>query len=147
VSTHTEVPGRRTGLTLLLRIGVSVFLAVSGYIHADLYIHGYRVISGIGPSFLLQAAASFALAALMLISTAGILRLGAVALSLGALGGFVLSRTVGLFGFVERGFDPAPQALISLLAEVAALALLAALHRSGRHRLGVGERASRPATT
>jgi hypothetical protein len=53
-----------------------------------------------------------------------ILRLGAAALALGALGGFLASRTVGVFGFIERGFDPAPQALISVLAEIAVLLLL-----------------------
>jgi hypothetical protein len=37
----------------------------------------------------------------------------------------VLSRTVGVFGFIEKGFDPAPQALLSLLTELAVLGLLA----------------------
>ncbi len=45
-------------------------------------------------------------------------------LAFGALAGFAASRTVGIFGFLERGLEPAPQALISLLVEVAALALL-----------------------
>jgi hypothetical protein len=54
-----------------------------------------------------------------------VLRLGAAALTAGALAGFVLSRTVGILGFVEHGLQPAPQALISVLVEVAALVLLA----------------------
>jgi hypothetical protein len=41
------------------------------------------------------------------------------------LGGFVLSRTVGLYGFVEHGLQPAPQALLSLVFEIAVLLLLA----------------------
>lgn len=53
-------------------------------------------------------------------------RLAAIALAAGALIGFAASRTVGIFGFIERGLQPAPQALISVLAEVATLALLAA---------------------
>ncbi|HEY6422876.1 MAG TPA: hypothetical protein VIY28_06435 [Pseudonocardiaceae bacterium] len=42
----------------------------------------------------------------------------------GALVGFGLSRAVGVFGFVEGGFQPA-QALLSVLTEGAMLALLA----------------------
>jgi hypothetical protein len=42
-----------------------------------------------------------------------------------ALVGFALSRTVGCFGFIEGGFQPAPQARLSVLTEVAILALLA----------------------
>lgn len=35
------------------------------------------------------------------------------------------TRTVGVFGFTERGWQPAPQSLISVLVEVATLILLA----------------------
>ena len=112
-------------LPLFARLGAAVCLAVSGYIHAELYVHGYRVIPGIGPSFLLQASGSFAVALLLLVSGSPVLRLGAAGLAAGALAGFVLSRTVGVLGFVEHGLQPAPQALISVLVEVAALVLLA----------------------
>jgi len=109
----------------VLRIGTAVCLATSGYVHAELYVHGYRTIPGIGPAFLLQASGSIAVALLLLIGAPLILRLAAAALTAGALGGFVLSRTVGVFGFVEHGLQPAPQALISLLVEIATLGLLA----------------------
>ncbi|ETB37017.1 hypothetical protein N602_22640, partial [Mycobacterium avium subsp. hominissuis 10-5606] len=36
----------------------------------------------------------------------------------GSLVAFAASRTVGLFGFAERGWDPAPYAAISVAAEV-----------------------------
>jgi hypothetical protein len=68
-----------------------------------------------------------------LISAPLILRLGAAALTAGALGGFALSRTVGVFGFVERGLNPAPEALISVLVEIAALLLLTIPLLSRRH--------------
>jgi hypothetical protein len=106
------------------RIGAAACLATSGYLHAQLYLHGYRVIPLIGPAFLLQASGSLAVAVLLAVSGPAILRLGAAALAAGALVGFALSRTTGIFGFVERGFSPAPQALLSLLAEVAVLLLL-----------------------
>ncbi|WP_055590153.1 hypothetical protein [Peterkaempfera griseoplana] len=108
-----------------LRSAAAATLAVSGYIHAQLYIDGYRFIHVIGPLFLLQAASSFALAVLLLIGTPPLLvRIAAAGAALGALGGFVASRTVGVFGFTEHGLQPAPQAVLSLLAEAGTLLLL-----------------------
>jgi hypothetical protein len=104
-------------------------LAASGYIHAQLYVDGYRFIHVVGVMFLLQAAASFALAALLLTGTVlrapALVDLAAAGTAAGALAGFVASRTVGVFGFTEHGFQPAPKALISVLVEAATLALLA----------------------
>jgi hypothetical protein len=79
----------------------------------------------VGPSFLWLASASFAVALLLLFGDPIILRLVAAGLAAGALGGFVLSRTAGVAGFVERGWQPAPQALISVIVEAAALMTLA----------------------
>lgn len=110
--------------TLALRLAVAICLATAGYVHAQLYVRGYRAIPYVGPSFRWDAAASFALAILLLVGYPLILRFAAIALCVGGLGGFILSRTTGLFGFVERGLQPAPQALISIFAWVAALALL-----------------------
>jgi hypothetical protein len=110
-----------------IRLLLAAGLATTGYLHADLYVHGYRVVAGIGPSFLLLASACFALAALELVAVAvpepPLLRLAAGTLGAGALVGFVLSRTVGLFGFVERGWQPEPQAALSVLAEVTVVLL------------------------
>ncbi len=108
-------------------------LAASGFIHAQLYVDGYRVVPRIGPSFLVQASGSFAVAVLLVVAAwsrdrlpALALRLAAAALAAGALAGFVASRTVGVLGFVERGLQPAPQALLSVLVEVGVLVLLGA---------------------
>jgi hypothetical protein len=106
------------------RLAAAILLAAGGWFHAELYVHGYRVIPYIGPMFLLQGAGSFAVALLLLCSDSPVLRLGAVGLAGGALAGFAASRTVGVFGFSETGFDPAPQALLSVLAEVAVVALI-----------------------
>ena len=111
-------------LPFLARVAAAASLAASGVLHAQLYLHGYRTIPGIGPAFLLQASGSLAVALLLLISSATVLRLAAAALAAGALVGFIASRTIGVFGFVEYGLQPAPQALISLLIETTALALL-----------------------
>ena len=112
---------------VLIRLAVVVTLSGSGFVHAKLYLDGYRFIPYIGAVFLLQAAVSFAVAALLLFTSAPILLLLAAGASAGALGGFLLSRTVGVFGFVERGFDPQPYALLSVLAEVLCLLLIGSL--------------------
>ncbi|MEW2624597.1 hypothetical protein [Streptomyces sp. NPDC048106] len=108
-----------------LRSAIAATLAASGYIHAQLYIDEYRFIRVVGPLFLLQASVSFAVAALLLIGMPLLLKAAAAGVALGALGGFTASRTVGVFGFTERGLQPAPQALLSLLAEAGTLLLLA----------------------
>ena len=107
------------------RLLVAAAVAVSAYIHAELYVdHGYRHIHMVGPAFLLQASAGFAVAALLLVTGSPIIRLGALGVALGALTGFVASRTIGIFGFTERGFTPAPWALVSVVVEVTIVLLL-----------------------
>ncbi|PPK65617.1 hypothetical protein V5P93_005087 [Actinokineospora auranticolor] len=112
--------------SFILRVAAAVALLGAGLVHADLYLHGYRALAVIGPAFLLQAAASLALAVLLPCTDLLLLRLAAAGAAGGALVGFVLSRTVGLFGFTESGLQPAPEALLSVIAEFAVLALLTA---------------------
>jgi hypothetical protein len=108
-----------------LRIAIAATLAASGYIHAQLYITGYRYIHIIGVMFLIQAGVSFALAVLLPFGGPLMLRIAAAGAAAGALGGFAASRTIGVFGFTERGLQPSPQSLISVLVEAATLLLLA----------------------
>lgn len=112
-------------LALGSRVAAAGCLAASGVIHAALYRHGYRTIPGVGPAFLLQASGALAVAVLLLLTATVVPRLAAAGLAAGALGGFAASRTIGIFGFVEYGLQPAPQALISVLVEIATLAMLA----------------------
>ncbi|MDT5327867.1 MAG: hypothetical protein QOF25_5019 [Mycobacterium sp.] len=56
----------------------------------------------------------------------------AVLTSAGSLIAFSLSRTVGLFGFTERGWQPAPHAAISVGAELLTLVLFVAALRLRR---------------
>jgi hypothetical protein len=122
----------------LLRLALAAGLAATGYLHADLYLHGYRTIPSVGPSFLVFASACFALAALELVAVVvpepAALRLMAGAVAAAALGGFLLSRTVGLFGFTERGWQPAPQAALSVLAEAAVVLVVAGTVVADRRR-------------
>lgn len=109
---------------VLCRIAVALCLAGTGWVHTELYLGGYRQIAYVGPAFLVLASGSFAVAVLLVVSGSPVLRLLAVGLALGALGGFVMSRTVGIFGFVERGLQPAPQAILSLLFEIIVVAIV-----------------------
>jgi hypothetical protein len=120
---------------LLLRVGIAVSLVVSAISHAHLYVHGYQHIPTIGTGFLLQASVSFALAALIMVGGPFWLSWAAAAAAGGSLVAFVLSRTVGLVGFTERGWDPSPYAVISVGAEVATVVLCIASRRfvTSRH--------------
>ena len=120
-------PDGRFVALVSVRVVTAAATAVTGLVHAHLYVDGgYRVIHVVGPAFLLLSSGAFAVAALLLIGSSPVLRLGAAAVAAGALGGFVMSRTVGVFGFTERGLQPAPQALVSLISELGAIALLVA---------------------
>jgi hypothetical protein len=109
-----------------LRAGISVTLAVSGLIHAELYVHGYRYVPTIGLAFLAQASVFVALAILIVVGGPSWLQWAAGLGALGSLTAFALSRTIGIFGFVEHGWEPAPRVLVSVIAEVLTIVLCAA---------------------
>lgn len=108
---------------ILVRFGLAASLAISAASHAYLYVHGYQHIPTIGIGFLVQASVSSAIALLILVGGPGWLRWAAATVAAGSLVAFALSRTVGLSGFSERGWDPSPYAAISVGAEVLTLAL------------------------
>jgi len=88
-------------VALLLRLSCAALLAWIGYIHLHLWQEGYRQIPTDGPLFLLDVAAGFILASVLLAwprPLAGLLAAGYTASTLGAL---IISFTVGLFGFRE----------------------------------------------
>ncbi|SLI38176.1 Uncharacterised protein [Mycobacteroides abscessus subsp. bolletii] len=109
------------------RIALTVALVVSGYIHAHLYILGYQHIPSIGPAFLVQAGAFFAMSVLIVVGAPDWMVTAAGLGSAGTLVAFALSRTVGLFGFSEHGWEPAPYAMLSVLTELAAVTLASVL--------------------
>jgi hypothetical protein len=110
---------------LIVRVGLAASLLVSAASHAYLYVHGYQHIPRIGTAFLIQASVCFALALLIVVGGPGWLRWAAAAVAGGSLVAFVLSRTVGLLGFTERGWDPSPYAASSVAAEVVTVLLWA----------------------
>jgi hypothetical protein len=102
---------------LTLQVAMAASLAVSGVLHAYLYINGYHDISTVGPAFLLQGSVFCALAVLILVGGPAWLYLVAAAGAAGSLVAFALSRTVGLFGFIENGWEPSPYTWLSVCAE------------------------------
>ncbi len=63
------------------------------------------------------------------------IHLAAAGTALGALVGFAASRTTGVFGFIEHGLQPAPQALLSIVTECATvLSLLTAGYLTHRRQ-------------
>lgn len=118
---HSGLPAR-----LALRAGIGATLAVSGVIHAYLYVENYRYIPTVGPGFLVQASVFCALAVLIVLGAPEWFSWVGAVLSAGALGAFALSRTVGLLGFNERGWQPAPEAALAVIAEVLTVLLVAA---------------------
>jgi hypothetical protein len=122
----------------------AALVAAGGYVHLCLYRHGYRTIPKIGVGFLLQVITSAIVVAALLMGPQRVARLGrvahltdrsagyltglaAAALATGTLAAFALTRTPGgLFNFQERGLQPAPQALIALVAEFGVLVVLGA---------------------
>jgi hypothetical protein len=125
-----------TSAQIAVRVGLATSLAATAASHTYLYLHGYQHIPTIGSAFLLQASASFAVAVLICLGGPGWLQWTAAAVAGGSLVAFVLSRTVGLLGFSERGWEPSPCAAISVGAEVLTVALWAVVlvrrSRTGR---------------
>jgi hypothetical protein len=107
-----------------LQVAIAASLAVSGVVHAYLYIDGYRDIPTVGPGFLWQGSLFCALAVLILVGGPAWLYLLAAVGAAGSLVAFALSRTVGLFGFVENGWEPSPYTWLSVCAEVLTILLV-----------------------
>ncbi|MCT7364033.1 hypothetical protein [Mycolicibacterium llatzerense] len=114
-------------------------MVVSGGVHAYLYLHGYGHIPTVGTGFLVQASVFCAVGVLLAVGAPRWFGWASGLLSAGALAAFGLSRTVGLFGFVETGWEPAPYALISVIVEaVAVLAGAPRLAQMSRQRSNPG---------
>jgi hypothetical protein len=129
-------------VNLTLRIVLSASLAASGVVHAYLYIHGYRDIPAVGPGFLLQGSVFCALALLILAGGPAWMQLVAAIGAAASLVAFALSRTAGLFGFTETGWQPAPYAVISVIAEIVTVVLVVVTAAHGRTGSAARQRVS-----
>jgi hypothetical protein len=134
-------PTRSRRVFRALAVAAAALVATGGYVHFCLYRHGYRMIPKIGIGFGLQVVTSAAIVVALLLgphrigrvvhvsdrSAGALTELAAAALATGTLVAFALTRTPGgLFNFQERGLQPAPQALIALVAEIGVLVVVGA---------------------
>lgn len=131
-----------------LRVAGAGLLAATAAIHLDLYLTGYRTIHVIGPLFLLQVIAGFALAFLVLVTpliarSSALPAAAAAALGAGfaiaTLGGYLLSLWVGLFGFREVRTTAGIVAGLLEIAAFAVLAWLAVISLPARRTAAIGK--------
>ncbi len=116
-----------------VRAAISITLVVSGLVHAYLYIHGYRDIPTVGRAFLLQGSAFIALAILILCGGPRWLQWAAGLGAVASLIAFALSRTVGLLGFIERGWV-SPYGPVTVIAEALTVLIVATSLWTGRRQ-------------
>jgi hypothetical protein len=90
---------RTNGALWLLYLCDAGLLVASGLIHLHLWDIAYRHVKTLDVLFLIQVAACLVAAILLLAFRRLIIVLGAAALMAGTIVGFVLARTVGIFGF------------------------------------------------
>ena len=114
----------------VLRIGGAIALLVAGLVHLDLYFGGYRSAGSVpdfGRSILANAMASGVLAVAVAARREWFVRLAGIALPVVTLAAFTFTHTEHtLLGFQGDGLQPSPQAQVVLVAEIAAIVLLAA---------------------
>jgi hypothetical protein len=130
---------RRAGVNwqrLGLRVAGAALLAVTGAIHLDLYLTGYRSIPVIGWLFLLQVIAAFGLAAVLLVFGSRLAAAVGAGFVLSTLGGYLLSVWIGLFGFKEIRTTAGIVAGVIEVAAFAALAVLALSPAAARQPAG-----------
>ena len=119
-----------TTLVKVGRIVAALLMLAGGAIHLKLYFDGYRDVpdANLGRSFLLNVAASVVVAILLVAWRSPWALVAGIVLVDATLIGFGLSRTSrGVFGFTESGFQPSPEAALSLVVEIAAAAIMIAL--------------------
>ena len=125
---HVRGAGGRAG-RLALRLVGALLLVATGAEHLELSLAGsYGHIPTIGTLFVLQAAVSFAIGAVVLVTPLPVAFLGGALFALATLGGYLLSLSVGLFGFHEV---VTVAGVAAGLMDIAAFSILGSLGVSG----------------
>ncbi len=115
----------------VLRLAIAIGSVLIGAIHLRLYFDSYRHIDDIGPSFVLNAVASGVAAVVVLVWSNRLALLAPLVVANASLFAFAMSRTdQGILDFTERGWNPSPDAALSVAIEIAtALLAVVALYR------------------
>ena len=90
---------RHGALMWLLYLGDAALLVTSGLIHLHLWDIAYRHVKTLDVLFLVQVALCLLAAVALLVTRHLLAVLGAAALMAGTILGFLLARSVGIFGF------------------------------------------------
>jgi hypothetical protein len=98
-SIRHPLPGTRSGLLWLLYLCDAGLLVASALIHLHLWDIAYRHVKTLDVLFLVQVVVSLLAAAAVLLTRRLLAVLGAMLLMAGTITGFLLARTVGIFGF------------------------------------------------
>jgi hypothetical protein len=98
-------------------------LITSGSIHLNLWFIAYRHVKTLDVLFLVQVVLTLLAALTLLVTRHLLVVLGSAALMAGTIVGFLLARTVGIFGF--RLTFSSTEAYVVLVVEAAAVILLA----------------------
>ena len=121
-STRRPGQGSRSRLMWLLYLCDAGLLVTSGLIHLHLWDIAYRHVKTLDVLFLVQVVLALLAAAALLVTRYLLVVLGAAALMAGTIAGFLLARTVGIFGF--RLTFSSGLAYTVLVVEAAAVVLL-----------------------
>jgi len=121
-STRQPGQGTRGGLMWLLYVCDAGLLVTSGLIHLHLWDIAYRHVKTLDVLFLVQVVLCLLAALTLLVTRHLLVVLGAAALMAGTIVGFLLARSVGIFGF-KLTFSSG-LAYTVLVVEAAALVLL-----------------------
>lgn len=109
-----------------LRLGGAALVLLGGAVHLKLNLDDYGT-EDIGRTFALNAGVSAMVAAYLVLRDDILGPLAGIAVSVGTLLAFTLSRVGdGILDFRETGFNPAPDSAVTVAAEVAALLVLGA---------------------
>ena len=134
-STRRPGQGTRTGLMWLLYVCDAGLLVASGLIHLHLWDIAYRHVKTLDVLFLVQVVLCLLAALTLLVTRHVLVVLGAAALMAGTIVGFLLARSVGIFGFkLTFSSGLAYTVLVVEAAAVVMLALTAWLQLAQRRR-------------
>jgi hypothetical protein len=106
----------------LLYVGDAGLLIASGLIHLHLWEIAYRHVKTLDVLFLVQVVLTLLAAAILLATRRPLVAAGCALLMAGTITGFVLARTVGIFGF--RLTFISTEAYVVLVVEAVAIVLL-----------------------
>ncbi len=113
-----------------MRALAAICLLVGGGVHLRLYLDGYRDFPNhdLGRSFLANVIASAIVAVALMVTVRWPVLVAGIAVADGSLIAFAISRTDrGIFAFNEHGWNPSPEAVLAIGAEIAAAGLLVGL--------------------